>query len=114
MVTDRFSHSTLAYQGYGRGLDLGELRTMCAWAAQGIWPDAVVLLEVSPEVAAERRKREADRLERAGSDFHDRVAAGFRALAATEPDLWVVAEGAGTVDEVEARVTAGLARVGFP
>jgi dTMP kinase len=113
VVTDRFSHSTLAYQGYGRGLDVEELRGMCTWAAQGIWPDAVVLLEVSPEVAASRRNREADRLESAGRDFHDRVAAGFRELVADDPERWLVADGSGTVEEVEVRVTAGLADMGI-
>ncbi|HEX5267787.1 MAG TPA: dTMP kinase [Acidimicrobiales bacterium] len=113
VVTDRFSHSTLAYQGYGRGLDVEELRGMCTWAAQGIWPDAVVLLEVSPEVAASRRSREADRLESAGRDFHDRVAAGFRELAAGDPERWLVADGSGTVEDVEVRVTAGLADMGI-
>ncbi|HET6811330.1 MAG TPA: dTMP kinase [Acidimicrobiales bacterium] len=113
VVTDRFSHSTLAYQGYGRGLDVEELRLMCTWAAHGIWPDAVVLLDVPPEVADTRRDREADRLESAGRDFHDRVAAGFRDLAGREPDRWVVADGTGTIGEVEARVAAGLARMGI-
>ena len=113
VITDRFSHSTLAYQGYGRGLDVEELRRMCTWAAHGIWPDAVVLLEVAPEVADRRREAEADRLESAGRDFHDRVAAGFRDLAGRDPDRWVVADGTGTVEEVEARVAAGLAQMGI-
>ena len=86
---------------------------MCTWAAHGIWPDAVVLLDVPPEVADTRRDREADRLESAGRDFHDRVAAGFRDLAGREPDRWVVADGTGTIGEVGARVAAGLARMGI-
>jgi dTMP kinase len=113
VVTDRFSHSTLAYQGYGRGLDVEELRLMCTWAARGIWPDAVVLLDVAPDVADRRRGSQADRLESAGRDFHDRVAAGFRDLAGRDPDRWVVADGTGTIEEVEARVVAGLAQMGI-
>ena len=113
VVTDRFSHSTLAYQGYGRGLDVDELTVMCTWAAHGLWPDAVVLLEVPPDVAAGRRDREADRLESAGRDFHDRVAAGFRELAARDSDRWLVLDGTGSVEQVGAQVAAGLAKMGI-
>ena len=109
VVTDRFSHSTLAYQGYGRGLDLGELRGLCTWAAAGLWPDVAVLIDVPAEVAAGRMSRPPDRMEGAGRDFHDRVRAGFHQLAAAEPDRWVVVDGVGPVEEVASRVAAGLA-----
>jgi dTMP kinase len=104
VVSDRFSGSTLAYQGYGRGLDLGELTWLSAWAAEGLEPDLVLLLDVDQEVAAARRCRPRDRIEAAGDTFHQRVVAGYRALAAATPDRWVVVDGSGTVDEVAARV----------
>jgi dTMP kinase len=104
VVSDRFSGSTLAYQGYGRGLDLGDLTWLSTWAADGLEPDLVVLLDVDQEVAAARRCRPRDRIEAAGDTFHQRVVAGYRALAAADPARWVVVDGSGTVDEVADRV----------
>ncbi len=106
VVSDRFSGSTLAYQGYGRGLDLDELTWLSRWAAEGLDPDLVVLLDVDQEVAAARRCRPRDRMEAAGDFFHQRVVGGYRALAEAEPGRWVVVDGSGTVDEVAARVWA--------
>ena len=102
VVTDRYIPSSLAYQGYGRGLDLEELRGLSATAGAPE-PDLVVLLEVSPPVAAERLQGR-DRLEAAGDDFHARVADGYRRLAAADPERWVVVDGDDSVDEVAARV----------
>jgi dTMP kinase len=104
VVTDRFAGSSLAYQGYGRGLPVEEIERMSRWAAAGLWPDLVILLEVPPEVAEGRMASERDRLEAAGAGFHHRVAAGFRALAAADPGLWTVVDGTGTAHEVAGRV----------
>ena len=104
VVTDRFSASTLAYQGYGRGLAVNELARLSWWATGGLEPDAVVLLDVPAEVAAARMKRGLDRMEAAGDDFHRRVAEGYRALAAADPARWRVVDGSGTVEDVEALV----------
>jgi dTMP kinase len=112
VVTDRFAGSSLAYQGHGRGLDLGEVRRLSAWATGDLWPDAVVLLEVPPEVAEARMGLARDRMEQAGEGFHGRVAAGFRALAAADA-TWVVVDGTGPPDEVAARVRAALAGRGI-
>lgn len=108
VVCDRFSGSTLAYQGYGRGLDVATLARMSDWAAGGLVPDRVVLLEVPAALAAERmgRRRSRDRMEGEGAAFFDRVAAGFKALAAEDPGRWRVVDGVGTVDEVAGRVLA--------
>ena len=108
VVTDRFSGSTLAYQGWGRGLDVGELEELSAWATGGLEPDLVVLLDVDPEVAADRLHRRPDRMELAGADFHRRVGDGYKALAAASAGTWAVVDGAGTVDEVAARVRAAV------
>ncbi|MFN2608224.1 MAG: dTMP kinase [Acidimicrobiales bacterium] len=105
VVTDRFSGSTYAYQGWGQGLDLDQLRSVSSWASGGLEPDLVVLLDVPPDVAAARRAAiRPDRLEAMGDDFHERVAEGYRALAAADPRRWVVVEGEGDVDEVAMRV----------
>jgi dTMP kinase len=106
VVCDRFSGSTLAYQGYGRGLELGELGLVVGWAVAGLEPDLVLLLTVEPEEAARRRQARGggDRIDGAGEAFHRRVAAGFRALAAADPGRWRVVDGAGPVEEVARRV----------
>jgi dTMP kinase len=109
VVSDRFSGSTLAYQGFGRGLALDDLRRLSAWAARGLEPDLVVLLDLPPAVATARRGTTTDRMEAEAVDFHARVAAGYRELAAADAGRWVVVDGRGTVAEVEARVAGAVA-----
>ena len=104
VVCDRYIGSSIAYQGYGRGLDVDIVRAVSGWAAGGLWPDLVVLLVVPDEVAAERIGSARDRIEAAGVEFHHRVARGFAEQADDEPDTWVVVDGAGSVDEVHDRV----------
>ncbi len=108
VVTDRFSGSTLAYQGYARGLGIDELAALSRWATGGLEPDVVVLLDVPGEVAVGRMKLGLDRMEAEGDDFHRRVAEGYRALAAADPDRWRVVDGSGTVDDVASRVAKAL------
>jgi dTMP kinase len=100
VVTDRYAYSSLAYQGYGRGLDLAGVRSLSAWATGDLWPDLVVLLDVPAEVAAERLGRSLDRFEAEGGGFHQRVVDGFRALAEADPSRWVVIDGSTTEDVV--------------
>lgn len=109
VVCDRYIGSTLAYQGYGRGLGVDDLRRISQWASDELWPDLVVLLDVPPTVAAARADGEPDRLESAGDDFHDRVVQGYRALAAADPDRWVAVDGSAPVDVVEEAVLAAVA-----
>ncbi|MCA1692138.1 MAG: dTMP kinase [Acidimicrobiales bacterium] len=106
VVTDRFSGSTMAYQGYGRGLDLAELARLSAWSAGGIEADLVVLLDVPLDVAAARRSQATDRMEAQDEDFHARVTAGYRELAAADPERWSLVDGCGSVEDVAARVLA--------
>ncbi|MBV8161216.1 MAG: dTMP kinase [Acidimicrobiia bacterium] len=103
VVTDRYVPSSLAYQGFGRGLDIAELARVSSELAGAAAPDLVVLLDVPASVAA-RRLQGRDRMEAAGEEFHARVAEGYRALAAAEPHRWVVVDGIGSVDEVATRV----------
>lgn len=84
VVCDRFADSTLAYQGYGRGLDLGELRDLCAYAAGGLEPDLTLLVDVPVEVSRDRRRERGgalDRLESETDEFYERVRAGYLELA---------------------------------
>lgn len=88
VLCDRFFDSTVAYQGAGRGLDGVFIEAANRFACDGLVPDATVLL-VAPEEAVRSRmgrRPDADRLEQAGAAFHRRVAAGFAALAAAEPE----------------------------
>lgn len=104
VVCDRYIGSTIAYQGYGRQLDIDIVRAVSGWAAGGLWPDLVVLLVVPDEVAAARTGGARDRIEAAGASFHRRVAEGFAEQADDDPDTWVVVDGTGSVDEVHERV----------
>ena len=107
VLCDRFADSTFAYQGYGRRLDLDELKRINSFATGGLAPDRTILLNVSPEVSAKRmRAREAatntgaDRMEKAGDDFHSRLRRGFLELAAAEPERFSVIQADGGVEEV--------------
>jgi dTMP kinase len=100
VVTDRFAGSSLAYQSFGRGLPLDEVEQLSRWATDGVWPDVVVFLDVPESVAVSRRKADPDRMERAGADFHERVVAGFRSVAASDPERWVTVDGTGSIEEV--------------
>lgn len=85
VLCDRFIDSTLAYQGFGRGLDLESLKALCAIAADGLEPDLVLVLDLSVEAARSRLRERAgsvDRMEAEGDDFHERVRRGFLTLAA--------------------------------
>ena len=108
VVSDRYVGSSLAYQGFGRGLPLDEVRRLSAWATGGLWPDVVVLLDVPRHAATVRLDARADRMEAAGDGFHQRVADGYRALAAAEPDRWVVVDGTPEPAAVEAAVWAAV------
>lgn len=108
VVTDRFSHSSLAYQGYGRGLDLEQLRWLSHWATGGLWPDMVILLDLPPGSGLAAADP-PDRFESEAGEFHHRVTAGFHALAAADPHRWRVVDAAGTVDEVAQRVWTAVA-----
>ncbi len=110
VVTDRFSHSSLADQGHGRGLPLDQVRFLSDWATGGVWPDVVVLLDL-PAGEAEARRGRPDRFEAEGREFHVRVVDGFLAMAEAEPELWRVVDGRGTVEEVAMRVWGAVADV---
>jgi len=109
VVSDRSVYSTLAYQGYGRGLPLDQVRMINEWAIGDTWPDLVILLTVPTEVTARRMaKRDRDRFELAGDDFHGRVDRGFATMASDDPDHWVVIDASGTPEQVTAAIDAAV------
>jgi dTMP kinase len=103
VVCDRFTASTIAYQGFGRGLPIEEVRAACTLATGGLEPDLTVLLDVPVVAARGRRARPLDAIESVGDRFHERVHAGFTSLAAAG-NGWVVVDGVGSIDEVGQRV----------
>ncbi len=110
VVCDRFVGSSLAYQGFGRGLGVDEVGRLSSFATGGLQPDLVILLDVGPDVASSRIERAPDRIETAGFQFHARVRAGYLALAEADPQTWAVIDGARPPDAVTHAVTAAVDR----
>jgi len=113
VVCDRFSGSTLAYQGYGRGVALDEVRHVVEVAAGGVVPDVTILLDCPPEVALHRRHgraQDADRFESSDTAFAARVREGFLALAAASP-TWRVVDATQPLGAVARDVDAAIASV---
>lgn len=91
ILCDRFTDSTLAYQGYGRGLDLDTIKAINALVCDGITPDCVVLCDVDPALAMERiKKRKKDRIERESLEFFEKVRQGYRAIAGLSAKHYVL------------------------
>jgi dTMP kinase len=107
VVSDRYTPSTLAYQGVGRALGVDPVDRLSAFAAGDLEPDMVVVLDLPDDVANGRIAADADRMERAGADFHAAVRAAYRSLA--EERGWQLVDARGTRDEVAARVWAVVA-----
>jgi len=92
VLCDRFGDSTLAYQGYGHGLDLGTLRTMLDFATDKLKPDLTLLLDVDVETGLQRKRKEDEwnRLDAYALAFHQRVREGYHELCRQEPERWRV------------------------
>ena len=107
VVCDRFSPSTLVYQGVARGLGVDVVEAIDRFAAQGVAPDVVVVLDVSDAVALQRMPEARDRLERAGAEFHAAVRGAYRDLAG--PRGWIVIAGDVDPDAVTTAVWNAVA-----
>jgi len=105
VVSDRSAYSSLAYQGYGRQLDLAMLKQFNSWAINNRWPDLVVYIDVPLDILLERlKKRELDRFEREDRSFFERIAHGFNEMAKAEPDRWLIVDGTPPKDELAATI----------
>ena len=107
VVQDRFIDSSVAYQGAGRVLDPAEIRSLSDWATEGLVPDLTVLLDLPWEIARARldgARTRYDRLEAEAGEFHTRVREHYLALAAAEPERFVVVDATLPVDEIAARI----------
>lgn len=107
VICDRFTDSTLAYQGYGRGLNLEQIRQLNHLATGGLQPQLTLWLDLAPEVGL-ARSRLGDKLEQEHLEFHRRVYRGFQALAAAEPQRIVRIPGEGSPAEVATRIWAAI------
>jgi len=113
VVSDRSVYSSLAYQGYGRQLNVDEIRHLNQWGTDGVWPTTVVFLDTPDEVVSERMSRRAlDRFEAAGDAFHQRVLDGFRTMAAADPDHWITVHAGGSIDQVASEIRQALSDQG--
>ena len=115
VICDRYYTSTMAYQGYGSGMDRELLRRIQAWATGGLDPDLVVLLDVTPQTGLDRRAAgSADELTRWEDEsrfdlaFHTRVREGYLEMAAADPERWVVVDGSGSVGDVAGEVSRAV------
>jgi len=118
VVCDRYATSTMAYQGYGSGMDRDLLSRIGEWVTGGLRPDLVVLLDVSPQTGLDRRAAgDVDELtrwedeSRFDLDFHTRVREGYLEMAAAEPDRWVVLDGSGAIADVAQAVDRAVSAV---
>jgi dTMP kinase len=103
VVSDRFSDSSVAYQGAARGLGVGEVIGLCDTATEGLWPDLTLLLKIEPELSLGRADG-MDRFESEGLELQRAVARAYEEIAIIASDRVVVIDGDGTVDEVHERV----------
>ncbi|HWO46916.1 MAG TPA: dTMP kinase [Solirubrobacterales bacterium] len=103
VVADRFSDSSVAYQGSARGLGVGEVIGLCETATDGLWPDLTLLLRIDPEAGLGRAEGE-DRFEQEGLGLQQAVAEACEEIAVIASDRVVVIDADGTVEEVHARV----------
>jgi dTMP kinase len=90
VITDRYTDSSLAYQGAARGLRSDEVAWLSHWATEGLIPDLTILLDLPPQAGLGRRASSADRLEAEPSEFHERVRAGFLELVRSDPGRYLV------------------------
>jgi dTMP kinase len=100
VICDRFSDSSIAYQGYGRGLDLKLVRESNNIAMQGVVPNLTILLDVPPERGLLRKKGKPDRFHAENLAFHQRIRQGFLKLAKEEPARWLLVDGTQSKEKI--------------
>ena len=106
VITDRFSDSTVAYQGYGRGIDLKLIDSLERMVTEGLKPDITLLLDLDVETGLLRNKgiNKTDRLELEDIEFHKRVMDGYRQIAAREPERIKLIDGSGSIEEIQRKI----------
>lgn len=107
VVADRFSDSSVAYQGAARGLGVGEVIGLCEAATDGLWPDLTVLLRLDPETGLGRAAGD-DRFEQEGLALQEAVANAYEEIAMIASDRVAVVDATGSVEEVHERVMGAV------
>ncbi|HET6714843.1 MAG TPA: dTMP kinase [Actinomycetota bacterium] len=108
VICDRYVDSSLAYQGWGRGLGEQDVLTLNVWATQGLFPDLVILLHLEPERGLLRSTEAPDRMELEGQDFHSKVADAYLKIAEEHPERFVLVDADQSPAEVFDDVRAAL------
>lgn len=111
VISDRFADSTFAYQGYGHGLGAEKIAALHRLVVGDLKPDLTVILDIPVDAGLARasgRSGKEDRYERMGRDFHERLRAGFLAIAAAEPDRCVVIDATRPMDSVTAEILSAV------
>nr|WP_320116583.1 dTMP kinase [uncultured Desulfuromonas sp.] len=119
VLCDRFCDATLAYQGYGRQLDIGRITALNDYACQGIWPDTTLLLDLPVEIGLGRARQRneqhsgpnEDRFEQEALDFHQRIRQAYLRLADEEPQRFLTIDAQGTPQTVAERITSAMCHV---
>lgn len=111
VLCDRHIDSTVAYQGYGRGLNIDRINMLNNLATNGKKPDLTLVFDVDVETSMKRVGKEKDRMERAGIDFHNRVRKGYLELAKQEPKRIKVLDATKSIEEIHKDVINILAEV---
>ncbi|MBY0455768.1 MAG: dTMP kinase [Gemmataceae bacterium] len=111
VVSDRFLLANVVYQGHAGGLDPAQLWKVGAFATGGLEPDLTLIFDLAPDIAANRRNREADRLEERGEDFYARVRTGFKFEAGMRPAKYRLIDAAPDVETVQKAVRREAARL---
>ena len=114
VVCDRFYDSTLAYQGYGRGLSLDALRQITNFATGGLTPDLTLYLDIDVETGLRRKAQtpeEWNRMEAQSLDYHRRVREGYLTLATEDPERWLIIDATQSVEAIQEEIRRGVGRV---
>ena len=104
VLCDRHIDSTVAYQGYGRGLDIERIKMLNAIATDGMRPDLTLVFDIDVNTSMQRVGQEKDRMESAGFDFFDRVRMGYLEIAKQEPDRIKVIDATRSIEEIQKEV----------
>ncbi len=104
VVCDRFAASTVAYQGYGLGINLDIIASVNKLATGGLEPDVYFLLDIPPDIGLRRKRGSVNRIDERELDFHSRVRNGYLEMARSRPDLWVVLDGSKPPEELASQI----------
>jgi len=117
VIADRYSDSSLAYQGYGRDIDLIDIRKLNSMATADLLPTLTVFLDIDLDVALDRQAsargniQNQDRFEDENREFYQRVINGYRELAAAEPVRWLTIDGEASSEQISARIWTAVERL---